>query len=69
MRARPHYLHSLLTLAPLLLVALACRPVFAIGWGEILVLAIIVTVLLGPLFLRVYRFMATYREHESTHKE
>lgn len=69
MCARPHYLHSLLILAPLLLVALACRPVFAIGWGEILVLAIVVTVLLGPLFLRVYRFMATYRDHDHNHKE
>lgn len=49
--------------------ALACRPVFAIGWSEILVLAIIIIVLLGPLLWRVYRFWGAYQDHKRAPKE
>ena len=33
---------------------LACRPVFTIGWTELIVLFIIIAILLGPLILRIY---------------
>jgi hypothetical protein len=49
-------------IASLLLAALACRPVFAIGWSELLILAVLVTVLLGPLILRIYRTLETLRK-------
>ena len=32
----------------LLLSTLACRPVIAIGWGEFLILAVVIFVLVGP---------------------
>ncbi|NQS91850.1 MAG: hypothetical protein HQ574_05515 [Chloroflexi bacterium] len=34
---------------------LACRPVIAVGWGEILILLVVVTLVLGPLLLRFFR--------------
>jgi len=37
------------------LALLACRPVFAIGWTELLILLIMIVFLLGPFLLRVYR--------------
>ena len=33
---------------------LACRPVFTIGWTELIVLFILIAILLGPLILRIY---------------
>ena len=37
------------------LTMLSCRPVFAIGWTELLILVIIIAFLMGPFLLRVYR--------------
>jgi hypothetical protein len=48
--------------ASLLLAALACRPVFAIGWSEFLILVVLIAVLLGPLLLRIYRTLETLRK-------
>ncbi len=39
---------ALLGLLPLFLSAVACQPVIAIGWNELLLLIILLTVLLGP---------------------
>lgn len=39
------------------LAALACRPVFAIGWPELLILVVLIAVLLGPVLFRFYRFL------------
>lgn len=44
-----------LPIAVILLSALSCRPVLTIGWGEILILVLLVVVLLGPLLYRLYR--------------
>ena len=44
----------------------ACRPVFAIGYGEILILTTLIVILLGPLILRIYR---TWQKHNSDNKE
>lgn len=44
--------------AGLLLGLLACRPVIAIGWGELLILFLLVAFLLGPLILRVARALS-----------
>jgi Flp pilus assembly protein TadB len=51
-----------LIVASLLLAALACRPVFAIGWSEFLILVALIAVLLGPLLLRIYRTLETLRK-------
>lgn len=37
--------------------ALACRPIVAIGWPELVILIILIAVLLGPLLFRLYRFL------------
>jgi uncharacterized membrane protein len=39
----------------LLFSLLACRPVFAIGWTELIILMIIIAFLLGPYLLKLYR--------------
>jgi hypothetical protein len=52
-------------IASLLLAALACRPVIAIGWSEFLILVVLITVLLGPLILRIYRSLETLRKAQS----
>ena len=41
----------------LLLSALACRPVIAIGWPEFLILVIVIVFLFWPLIARIYRIV------------
>ena len=50
--------------AALLLVSSACRPVFAIGWEELLGIVLIIAFLLGPLLLRLARRWAKFQEYE-----
>ncbi len=45
----------------LLFAGLACRPVFAIGWEELLAIFLITAFLLGPLLFRLARFWAKYQ--------
>ena len=47
--------HILLALLLLILSSSACRPVFAIGWTELVILVIIIAFLLGPYLLKLYR--------------
>jgi hypothetical protein len=44
-----------LAAAALLLGLLACRPVFAIGWEELLAIVLLTALLLGPLLWRLAR--------------
>lgn len=37
---------------------LACRPVFTVGWGEILILIGILALIVGPLVIRFLRSRA-----------
>lgn len=46
----------------LLLAGLACRPVFAIGWEEILAIILITAFLLGPLLFRLARFWVKFQD-------
>lgn len=41
---------------------IACRPVFAIGWGELLLLSLLALVLLWPLLARLRRIWNTHQE-------
>jgi hypothetical protein len=50
-----------------LLVLFACRPVFAIGWEEIIVIGLFFVFLLGPLLFRLAR--AWIKFQESTKKD
>jgi hypothetical protein len=43
----------------LVISSLACKPVFAIGWNELLFLSLVITVLLGP---PLYKFLRRVEE-------
>ena len=45
-----------------LLVLFACRPVFAIGWEEIVVIGLFIAFLLGPLLFRLARAWIKFQE-------
>jgi len=40
----------------------ACRPVLTVGWGEILIVAAVLLLVLTPLSIRILRFMADYQK-------
>jgi hypothetical protein len=50
--------------AGLVLGLLACRPVFAIGWSELVILFLIIAFLLGPLLLKLARAWNAYQESQ-----
>ncbi|RME06012.1 MAG: hypothetical protein D6803_07620 [Anaerolineae bacterium] len=43
----------------------ACRPVFAIGWKELLLLGAIIALLFGPALLRFYRRWETFQRQRN----
>jgi len=47
----------------LLLSALACEPVFAIGWRELLVVFLVMALLLGPPLIGLIRKIVDFRRH------
>ncbi|GAB4416893.1 MAG: hypothetical protein Kow002_03050 [Anaerolineales bacterium] len=48
---------------------LACRPVIAIGWGELVMLAVIMLFLAWPLLVRVYRVINRMQQEKEDEKE
>ena len=50
----------LYSLLALILVTLACRPVIAISWNELLVISALIAVLLGPPLYRLIRKAEKY---------
>jgi len=46
----------------LMLAQLACRPVFAVGWGELLGILLLTLLLLGPVLLRLIRAWIQFQE-------
>ena len=53
-------IQSLCGLFALLLVTLACEPVFAIGWRELFVVFLLAAFLLGPPIYRFFRRLEDY---------
>jgi hypothetical protein len=51
--------------AGLLLSLLACRPVIAIGWGELFIIFLLVAFLLGPFLLKVGRALDAYQKSKN----
>jgi hypothetical protein len=43
---------------------LSCRPVIAIGWGEFLILAVLIVVLIGPPAYRFIRGLENSRRQK-----
>ena len=58
MKRNPAFLGFLSMVAMLL----ACRPIIAIGWPELIILVVLIGVLLGPLMFRFYRFLDKVRK-------
>lgn len=52
-----------------LLSSLACRPVIAIGWGELLIIAAVLLLVLFPLIFRVIRFLRNTRDIEDREEQ
>jgi len=46
----------------------ACRPVLAIGWGEIAIILVLVLLLVGPMLWRVFRFITRSREGDKNER-
>lgn len=55
----------LLPLTILLLSSLACRPVMTVGWQEIGIFFLLLLVLLGPAFFKLYRRFDEYQSWKS----
>jgi hypothetical protein len=56
-------------LAALLVGSLACRPILAIGTGELILLILVIALLLGPLLFRLYRFLARLQDIKDTDRK
>ncbi len=48
-------------LSALLLVTLACEPVIAIGWEELLIIVVLIGFLIGPPIYRFFRWLEKVR--------
>jgi hypothetical protein len=55
--------------AGLALGLLACRPVFAIGWSELIILFLLVAFLLGPVIFRLVRTWNAFQESQKKKKD
>jgi hypothetical protein len=51
--------------AILVLSLLACRPVFAIGWEELVILFVLIAFLFGPILFRLARSWQAYQESKN----
>ena len=55
-------------MAMLMLSLLACRPVFAIGWSELIILLVLIGFLLVPILFRLARSWQAYQESKKKDK-
>ena len=55
---------KIIALSAVLLAALACRPVIAIGWGEMAFVSVLIAILIGPPVYRFLRRLEELRRHE-----
>ena len=53
----------------LVLGLLACRPVFAIGWGELVILFLVIAFLLGPILLKLARAWSAFQESQKKKRD
>jgi len=58
-----------ISLAALFGGVLACRPILAIGTGELIVLVLIILLLLGPLLFRFYRLLIRLQDGDGKDKK
>jgi hypothetical protein len=55
---------TLIGMSALIMAALACRPVIALGYQEMAILIFIAIILLGPLLFRIYRALQRIRDEK-----
>jgi hypothetical protein len=48
--------------------SLACKPVFAIGWNELLFLFLLMAWLIGPPLYKFFRRLEEFRKHKKNDK-
>jgi hypothetical protein len=53
----------------LLLSLISCRPVFAIGWTELLILLVLIVILLGPVLFRLFRTLNKIKKTDEVEKK
>lgn len=58
-----------LCIIALLIAVSACRPVFAIGWTELIILTIIIAFLIGPYLLKLYRTFDKIKKADQDEKK
>ena len=56
-------------LLPLLLGLVACRPVWTVGWTEVLILGVILLIFVGPPLLRFYQRYKKFQGYEKEKKK
>jgi len=64
MQIRENYRRILTGVFVIAFSALACEPVFAIGWREILFVVALAAFLLGPPIYRFFRRLENYRRQK-----
>jgi hypothetical protein len=62
------HLHLLAGICLMILSTLACEPVIAIGWKEMLFVMIFVGILFGPPLYRFIRKVEEFLKHEKKNK-
>jgi len=65
----PRHKAVLRIVAAVLISTLACRPVITVGYTEMLIVAVIGLILLGPLLFRLYRLMVRFQSAPPPSKE
>ena len=58
-----------LSLVIFFLSLLSCRPVFAIGWTELVILLVLILFLLGPFLLKAYRAFDKIQKDSKTEEK
>ena len=58
-----------LLIAALITTSLACRPVLTIGWTEILIIAALIIILLGPALYKLFRRYSDFQTWKNSKKK
>jgi hypothetical protein len=61
--------HLRILFSTLIVSTISCRPVMTVGWQEILILAVIIALLFGPILFRLYRRWDEFRQWKSQDKK
>ena len=60
------YTRMWLALGVLWISSIACQPVIAIGYQELVIIILLTVIILGPLLFRIYRVLEKIRNERKT---